>query len=136
MSLPLTARFSEPFLSSRVSISACVSYDGHGKESLRTLSAELEVDDIGHLDIDDTEEPLVILLVSSVVKCGQKADLPLELALVKDLHRNDRRILDGSTNQRCPMIRDECQRTCQNSCLVSFDPSVRTGQGRTRSSTG
>jgi hypothetical protein len=54
---------------------------------LLTLPAQLEVDHIGYLDVDDTEEALV--------------RLSLELALVEDLDCNDRRVLDGAAGCQC-----------------------------------
>lgn len=52
---------------------------------LRTVSTKLQVEHISHLDVDDTEETLV---------------LSLELLLVKDLHGHDGRVLDRSAEHR------------------------------------
>lgn len=61
MSLPLTATCSEPFFSSRVSISGSESANIAPlcEQAQLTLPAQLEVDNVRDLDIDHTEESLV-----------------------------------------------------------------------------
>ncbi len=58
----------------------------------RTLSAELEVDDIRHFHIEHTQETLIGLThaSASLRRKIQAAHLSLEFPLVKDLNRNDR----------------------------------------------
>lgn len=97
MIFPCTGRLSFDFLSSLVSISATPTAKtckrasalepqepreqnkDARKEEERTMSSSVEVEHIGHLDVDDPEEALVAFL---------------ELALVEDLDGNDRRVLD------------------------------------------
>lgn len=52
---------------------------------LLTLPSKLQIDHIGHFQVDHSQKPLILL--------------PLELPLVKNLDRNDRRVLDGAIHQ-------------------------------------
>ena len=49
-----------------------------------TLTTAVQIDDIGDLDIDDSQESLI---------------LSLELSLVKDLHRDDGRVFDVAVSR-------------------------------------
>ena len=61
---------------------------GNNETSRPTLSAELEIDHISDLDIDDTEETLVRLgLAKSCIV--PVTYLSLKFTLIKDLHGHD-----------------------------------------------
>lgn len=59
------------------------------------VSAEFEVEDVGYLDVDDAEEALV---------------LSLEFTLVKDLHGDDRGILDLAEGRERERLASDSQR--------------------------
>ena len=65
--------------------------DNVREQAGRTLCSKVEIDGLSNRDVDDAEEPLVLLL---------------ELFLVKDLNRYDRRVFDFDVERLVPVCTD------------------------------
>lgn len=122
MSLPCTTSWSLERLRSRVRVSVerRVSDMGTMRAAgrARTLCSEIEIDGLSNRDVDDAEEPLVLLL---------------ELFLVKDLNRYDRRVFDFDVERLVPVCKDardrEGGRSAQPLCCHFQPPFMPTYKG-------